>query len=194
MPLNARPLAELVEDDEVHAGEVVDHSTLTTPSAFGLELVDPVDDVEEAAARTDSDSGPGDGDGQMGLAGAGPADQDGVALMGDEVAAGEIPHQRLVDRRIVEDKIVDVPSQRQLGRDPMRSGSHGNPSMAIWYLIDRACFSEISAVRRSSTTRCGSCWRSTAVARISSKAAFMPYSFSSPMVARISDRSITLPS
>ena len=30
-------------------------------------------------------------------------------------------------------------------------------------MIDRACFSEISARRRSPTKRCGSCWRLSAV-------------------------------
>jgi hypothetical protein len=48
--------------------------------------------------------------------------------------------------------------------------------MESWYLIERACFSLISAVSRSPMMRCGSCWRLTAVAMISSKAAFMPWS------------------
>ena len=51
----------------------------------------------------------------MGLAGAGAADQDDVALMGEEVAAGEVAHQGLVDRRAVEGEVVDVLGQRQLG-------------------------------------------------------------------------------
>jgi hypothetical protein len=51
----------------------------------------------------------------MRLAGAGPADQDGVALVGYEVAGSKIAHQRLVDRRVVEDEVVDVPDKRQLG-------------------------------------------------------------------------------
>jgi hypothetical protein len=42
------------------------------------------------------------GDGEMGLAGAGPADQHGVALLGDEAAAGEVVDERLVDRRAIE--------------------------------------------------------------------------------------------
>ena len=46
--------------------------------------------------------------------------------------------------------------------------------MVIWYLIERACFSAISAESRSPTMRWGSCWRFTAVVMISSKAAFMP--------------------
>lgn len=51
------------------------------PSAAGhcLEPVDEVDDIVEAATGTGSDATPGDCDGQMGLAGAGTADQHDVA-------------------------------------------------------------------------------------------------------------------
>ena len=49
------------------------------------------------------------------LAGAGAADQHDVALLGEEVAAGEIAHQGLVDRRAGEVEVVDVLGQRQLG-------------------------------------------------------------------------------
>ena len=51
----------------------------------------------------------------MRLARAGSADQDDVALLGDEAAAGEIAHQSLVDRRVLEGEVVDVLGQRQLG-------------------------------------------------------------------------------
>jgi hypothetical protein len=44
----------------------------------------------------------------------------------------------------------------------------GNLAMVIWYRIDLACFSAISALSRSPTTRAGSCWRFTALAMISS--------------------------
>lgn len=54
------------------------------------------------------------------------------------------------------------------------SQASGSLAIVIWYLIERACFSEISAWRRSPTTRLGSCWRFTAVEMISSKAAFIP--------------------
>ena len=91
----------------------------------------------------------------MRLAGAGPADQHDVALLSDEAAAGEIAHQALVDRRALELEAVDVLGQRQL-----RDGQ--------LYLIERACFSEISAFSRSPAKRCGSCRRLRAVARISS--------------------------
>jgi hypothetical protein len=44
----------------------------------------------------------------MRLACAGPADQDDVALLGDESAAGQIAHESLVDRRILEGEVFDV--------------------------------------------------------------------------------------
>ena len=52
---------------------------------------------------------------KMGLAGAGAADQHGVALLGDEATAGEIVHERLVDRRALELEVVEVLGERQLG-------------------------------------------------------------------------------
>ena len=51
----------------------------------------------------------------MALAGPGCADEHGVALLGEKGAVGERAHQRLVDRRVLEDKIVDVLGERQLG-------------------------------------------------------------------------------
>jgi DNA invertase Pin-like site-specific DNA recombinase len=44
----------------------------------------------------------------MSLAGAGPADQHGIALLGDEATASEVVHQRLVDRRAFELEVVEV--------------------------------------------------------------------------------------
>ena len=51
----------------------------------------------------------------MGLAGAGAADQHEVALLGEEASAGEVADQGLVDRRGVEDELVDVLGHRQPG-------------------------------------------------------------------------------
>ena len=108
-------VAELVEHDEVHAAEMVGDASLAAGAGLGLELVDEVDDVEEAAAGAAADAGAGDADGEVGLAGAGAADQDEVALLGEEAAAGEVAHQGLVDRRAVEDELVDLLGQRQPG-------------------------------------------------------------------------------
>ena len=51
----------------------------------------------------------------MGLARTGSADQDDVALVGEEPAAGEIMHQRGVDRGAVEGEVAEVLGQRQPG-------------------------------------------------------------------------------
>jgi hypothetical protein len=108
-------IAEFVENDEVHAREIVGHATLAAGAGLGLELVDEIDDVEEAPARAGTDAGAGDRDGEMGLAGPGAADEDDIALMGDEVAAGQVADERLVERRAIEDEVADVLGERQLG-------------------------------------------------------------------------------
>ena len=51
----------------------------------------------------------------MRLACAGSADQDDVALLGDEAAAGQVAHESLIDRRVLKGEVVDVLGQRQLG-------------------------------------------------------------------------------
>ena len=68
------------------------------------------------------------------LARAGPADQHDVALLGDEAATGEIAHQAFVDWGVLKHEAVDILGERQLGDRQL-------------YLIERACFSEISALR-----------------------------------------------
>jgi hypothetical protein len=50
----------------------------------------------------------------MCFAGAGTADQDGVTLLGDEAAAGEIIDQRLVDWCAFELEVLEILGQRQL--------------------------------------------------------------------------------
>ena len=92
-------VAELVEDDEVAADELVCGAALAPGAEFGLEVVDQVDDVVAAAACALADAGARDGDGEMGLAGTGATDQHDVALALKEAAAGEFADQGLVDRR-----------------------------------------------------------------------------------------------
>ncbi len=99
--LGEAQIAEFVEDNEVHSGEIVGHAALAAGSGFGLELVDEIDDVEEAAASAGADAGSGDRDGKMGLAGPGAADEDDVALMDQEVARSRAPDEieRLIAAR-----------------------------------------------------------------------------------------------
>ena len=51
----------------------------------------------------------------MALAGASPTHRDHVALLGEEVATGQVAHQLLVDRRTLEDEVGELLGERQLG-------------------------------------------------------------------------------
>src|SRR4029079_6680983 len=113
--LSEREVAKFVEDNEVHPGQMLGNTTLSSVAGLDLEAVDEVDHVVEAPAGTGSDAASGNGDSQMGLAGAGTADQHGVALLGDEAAAGEVIDQRLVDGGALELEVVEVLGKRQLG-------------------------------------------------------------------------------
>ena len=64
-------VAELVEDDEVAADELVCGAALAPGAELGLEVVDQVDDVVAPAPGALADAGARDSDGEMGLAGAG---------------------------------------------------------------------------------------------------------------------------
>ena len=108
-------IAEFVENDEVHSSELVGDATLPSVTGLDLEPVDEIDHVVEPAPGAGADAASGDGNGQMGLASAGTADQHGVALLGDEATAGEVVHERLIDRRALEQEVVEVLGERQLG-------------------------------------------------------------------------------
>ena len=65
-----------------------------------------------------------DGDGQMGLAGAGAADKDDVALCREERAGVALAHQPFIDRGPIEPEGVDILGDRQLGgRHPIADRS-----------------------------------------------------------------------
>ena len=56
----------------------------------------------------------------MGFAGAGAADEDGVALGVEEGAGGEFAHLAFIDRRVGEDEAVEILQDRELGAaDPI---------------------------------------------------------------------------
>lgn len=113
--LRERQVAELVEHHEVEPGEMVGDAALAAGTCLGFEPVDEVDDIVEPAPRPVSDAGSRDGDGEIGLAGSGPADEHDVALVSQELAAGERVYQTLVDRGAVEGELGDVLGQGQLG-------------------------------------------------------------------------------
>jgi hypothetical protein len=73
-------IAEFVEHDEVEPGQVIGDAALAAGAGLGLEPVDQIDDVEEAATCAIADEGAGNGDGQVRLAGAGAAEQVDAAI------------------------------------------------------------------------------------------------------------------
>src|SRR5947209_5512759 len=106
--LSERQVAELVETNEVHAGEVFSEPPLRADAAVGVQPIEEVDGSVEAAPGAAADAGPRNRYGQMRLAGAGSTDQHSVALFGGKVAARQMADQRLVDRCPGEVEVVDV--------------------------------------------------------------------------------------
>src|SRR3978361_148607 len=113
--LGERQVAKFVEDDKVHAGQMLGDTTLPSITGLDLQTVDEVDHVGEPTTGAGPDAASCDCDGHMCFAGAGSADQDGVALLGDEAAAGEIIDQRLVDGSALELEVLKILGQRQFG-------------------------------------------------------------------------------
>ena len=84
----AKGMAQLVEDDEVEARQLIGEPPLSATAHLGLQAVDEIDHVVEAAAGATADAAAGDRDGQVGFAGTGASDQDGIALLRKEAAVG----------------------------------------------------------------------------------------------------------
>jgi hypothetical protein len=109
-------IAEFVEEDEVHPGQMIGEPTLSCVAGLGLDPVDEIDHVVEPAAGAGADAASGDGNGQMGLAGAGPTDQHRVAMVGDESkvalykrARNDVAASlRAAQRRKAEDAVADA--------------------------------------------------------------------------------------
>ena len=68
-------ISEFVQDDEVRSGQMLGKPALPSAAGLGVEAIDEVDHVEEAAAGTRSDAASGDGNGHVGFARPGAADQ-----------------------------------------------------------------------------------------------------------------------
>jgi hypothetical protein len=66
--LGEREIAEFVEDDEVHAGEIIGDAALPPGAGFGFEPVDEIDGGEEPATGAGADAVARDGDGAMAMA------------------------------------------------------------------------------------------------------------------------------
>jgi hypothetical protein len=85
-------IAELVEDDESGSEDLRADPVVRCTSSRADHVVGP-------AAGAGADAASGDGNGHMGVAGAGPADQNGVAMLGDESTMGKLVDESFVNRR-----------------------------------------------------------------------------------------------
>ncbi len=92
-------LAELVQDDEVGALQMVGDTARRAGPGLGLEAVHEIDCFVEAGPDAGADALAAYGNGEMGLAGARPADQKDIALGLRKDAGAEVVDQALVDGR-----------------------------------------------------------------------------------------------
>ena len=79
-------IAEFVENGEVLAGEVIGNSALPPCACFGLQTIDEINRIEEAATQASANAASRDGNGEMRLAGPGATDENDIALLRDEAA------------------------------------------------------------------------------------------------------------
>ena len=120
-----REIPEFVEDDEVAPAQGVGQAPLPPVAVLAFQKVGQFDDVEEAAPGALTDTGPRHRHREMRLSGAGSTHENAIPIALDEVASGQPPHRRLVDRAVREGEFcqllgVGQPSDRQLVLD--RSG------------------------------------------------------------------------
>src|SRR5215472_17558033 len=108
-----RQVAQLVENDEIDADELVGEFSGLASAGFGLELVDQIDGGKETHAGTVAHAIGANRYSEVTLAAAGPADQYGVALGSEKAAVVQLAHQPLVDRRDREVKLREVLHHRE---------------------------------------------------------------------------------
>ena len=113
--LSEGQIAEFVEDNKIDAGEIIGEAALPAGAGFALQPVDEVDDSVKAASGAAADAASRDGDGEMRLAGTGAADQHGVALLGEEGAAGRSRTSASLTGVPVKSKSSISLAKRQLG-------------------------------------------------------------------------------
>ena len=118
-------IAELIEYDEVEAGQVIGKPSLAAGSGLAFQAVDEVDDGVEAASGTAADTSPSDGNGKMALAGAVPPISTALRC-----SAMKPP----VARSRTSASLIGVPAKS----DSSRSLASGSLAMVSWYLIERA--------------------------------------------------------
>src|SRR5271167_2334297 len=103
--LAEREIAEFVDDDEIIAQQILGEPPAAAGGFLVFELIDEIDQIEETSP------GAGANDRRS------HADEDRVAFGVEESAGGEFANLAFIDRRIREDKLVDVLEDRKLRAD-----------------------------------------------------------------------------
>jgi hypothetical protein len=90
--LAERQVAQLVDDDEIVAQQLLGETAAATGSLLLLQLVDEIDQVEEAPPGAGTDDGRCDADAEMGFAGAGRSSDilPGIRTSREESTIGSI--------------------------------------------------------------------------------------------------------
>ena len=100
-------IAELIEDDEVLVEEPCGEATGFAFALLGIELVDEIDDAEEAHPLALSDRMPAERGGEVRLSGAGAADEHDVAGGGEVFPGVELADLGLADHGLPEVKAIE---------------------------------------------------------------------------------------
>src|SRR4051794_1736626 len=129
--LAERQITKLIDDNEIVAQQLLGQTATASGSLLLLELVDQIDEIEEAAPGAGADNGCGHCDAEMGLAGAGSADEDGVALGIKESAGGEFAYLAFIDWCIGKDEAVEILEHRELRTTDAIADGAGLPVGAL---------------------------------------------------------------
>ena len=101
-------IAELIEDDEVLVEEPAGEAAGFALTLFGIELVDEIDDAEEARPLALGDGMAAKRGGEVRLPGAGAADEDDVAGAGEVLPGVELADLGLAHHGLPEVKVIEI--------------------------------------------------------------------------------------
>src|SRR5205807_111621 len=113
--LRERQVAELIEDDDVLVEEPRGQAPGLALALLSIELVNEIDDAEEARSFPLLDGVPGESCRQVRFPGASAADEHDVAGAGEVLPGVELADLRLANRRLAEVKAIEVARDGEVG-------------------------------------------------------------------------------
>ena len=133
-------VAELIEDDDVHAQQTAGDTTGSALSLFLLERIDQVyRPVEAHPLGVLHDPGHTDGGRKMAFAATGPTHQNDVVGRFGERRLGQLRHQLAIDRRDLEVEAGEVAVNGELRRTHLMAHRAGRPigGLGEQHLLDQ---------------------------------------------------------